>query len=281
MLLGELFDGLFDRLDQLITEARYAGNAAIIQAGIEARMVLQAAKQAYLELLDETIEELEQAIQDIIDELEKMIAKIEQKTFEDVQEVMHQAQQIANGLPFADTRPQVRSHTPRFIVSPNGDFNVEVDFVGNFMQQADRENPPVLYLGPREEHRYTVSENTTSTLKFLVPVSDLMQAQQPGGRGYSYAPLKLEVRWKESRVIPGFGSVDTSIFNTLIGALPASAGTITLSHPVDPPQRRKLRDSNLRSLDRVIPVQMMIRTIHIRSNRPTVGPWSRIHINLS
>jgi hypothetical protein len=227
--LGAALAKMMDELNQAIADARNAGSSLEIQAGKEAAIAIEDARNAYSKSLDETFNDhIDPTIKRTVDSLQSLVNDVQKKTFQKVDDVTARAQQIVNSLPFRDHEPQLTKFTPDFVVPTDQNYSVPFVFYGNFEFSAQKKYAALLTIGV---HKYSCTENTTGTLKYLVPSGDLFPI--PSGANaneFEFTNGILSVPWRASSFFGLFGHSKLDEYHVVVGALPASPGKITLTH---------------------------------------------------
>jgi len=219
--VGFFLGKLMDQLQQAIEAARNAGLNLEIEAGREVNIALANAQNAYANILNKTIEQIDQTTKSTLDQLQSMVNDVTNNTFGTLDTITARAQQIVNSLPFRPHEPQLTRTGPRFVVPSQQTYPVTLKFQGNFEFAAKKNYTPSLQLNG---HTYSPSSNTTQELQFLVPVSELFAAPPDPGK-YSYVIGTLVVPWRRLLV-----KREEDRYRVILGALPARIGRIRLTH---------------------------------------------------
>lgn len=208
-------------------DARQAGRSIAIQAGTEANIAIENAKNAFSDLLDKAFADVDKTVHSTIDQLQSMLSQISDQAFSQLGAITDQVQQIVNTLPFHSHQPQVTSVSPKFVVPTVIAYPVSVAFKGNFEFAGTPGYQPVLQVGNQQFKPDTV---TTQNLQFVVPVTALFPIPLIPTTGFSYVRIQLTVPWKTSGFL-GIGHHDhRDSYSVLIGALPPTPGRLTLAY---------------------------------------------------
>lgn len=229
LLLTAAFDKLTDQLNQAISDARNAGNSVAIEAGRQANIAIENAKNTYLESLNKTVDTLDPKIKGIIDQLQTVVNEVSSAVPATVNDAAKQAQQIVNSLPFREHEPQLTKVLPSFVVPAKKSYPARVEFNGNFEFAAKSGFTPTLMC---QNKSFSPSENTTQKLVFLVNVDDLFtNAAASSPDKYNYTTAKLQVPWQTTSWF-FFHTDHHDQYNLIVGALPKSPGSLKLTHTV-------------------------------------------------
>jgi hypothetical protein len=218
--LGFALNSATDRIETAIRTTGEAGRGITVQAGTEAYIAIQAAKVAYDDSLNKSVDQLDATVTRKLQEIDSMVNDLESGVDSKIATVTSQAQQIANTLPFANTTPQLTTFSPRFCARLPNAGQLELEFKGNFMFAHQNDFKPSLQVGDKS---YPSAENTTQSLKFLVtPVTDAADNKT------TLMKIKLSVPYEEKNLLV-FKKRKVGTFNLLLGTLPTSPGKIVLS----------------------------------------------------
>lgn len=218
--MGNFLNDLFDRTQQLIQQFENAGKSLAIEGGIQLRQTIEAARAAYVDSLNLTMDRVDQTTRNTFDQMRQLVQQAEQGQINAIQTLSSRAQQIANTLPGSNTHPQLISTTPRCTHAQGQD--IVIRCFGNFVHAATNGCEATLSFQGRE---FTPRANSTQSLEFRVPsdvifpTSALSQATRII---YKDGTLKLPY--------PGglLSSRGVATFNVTIGTLPLTPGRIRL-----------------------------------------------------
>jgi hypothetical protein len=218
--LGFALNSATDRIETAIRTAGEAGRGITVQAGTEAYIAIQAAKVAYDDSLNKSVDQLDATVTRKRQEIDSMVNDLESGADSRIATVTSQAQQIANTLPFANTTPQLTTFSPRFCARLPNAGQLELEFKGNFMFAHRDDFKPSLQVGDKS---YPSAENTTQSLKFLVtPVTDAADNK------ITLMKIKLSVPYEEKNLLV-FKKRKVGTYDLQLGTLPTSPGKIVLS----------------------------------------------------
>lgn len=220
---GVLLNRLTDQLQQVIEAARNAGLSLEIEAGRQANLAIENAKNAYAASLDLTMDRVDASAKKTLDQLSSMVNDISNNAFGNLDQITLRAQQIVNSLPFRKHQPQLTAVKPRFVVPAAQPYPVVVNIGGNFEFASRAGFTPSLEV---RGQTFIASENTTQSLKFVIPVTAVFPQGSSGDtKKFSYAVATLKAPWQEGTV---FKRRREDQYKILIGALPESPGKVVL-----------------------------------------------------
>ncbi|MCJ8211031.1 hypothetical protein MUY27_15035 [Mucilaginibacter sp. RS28] len=219
--VGVLLNQLMDRVENAIQLAENAGKGIIIQGGSTLYLSMENAKIAYAESLDKTFDHVDQSTQGVINQLTALTIQLERQSVDDVSEIVSKAQVITNSLPFSNREPQIAQFSPGYFAPTNQAYQVSVEIKGNFFYAGDNGFTPVLKVNNKV---FTPVQNTTQTLKFLIPVTDLAPTLN---NTFSYSKAEVIVPYKTGFIFTRRREAD---YNLLLGVLPGSPGAIKIKH---------------------------------------------------
>jgi hypothetical protein len=116
-VLGVGLQFFADKLNTLINNAGTQGRLIAIEAGQQLWLAIYNAKLAYADERNKTFAQLNQTIQGNIQTLYTALDTLEREGFVKSEEIIRQAQQVANTLPFGNKEPQVRGYSPYFVLA--------------------------------------------------------------------------------------------------------------------------------------------------------------------
>jgi hypothetical protein len=116
-ILGVGLQFFADKLNTLINNAGTQGRLIAIEAGQQLWLTIYNAKLAYADERNKTFNQLNQTIQGNIQTLATALQTLENEGFAKSEEIIRQAQQVANTLPFGNKEPQVRGYSPYFVIA--------------------------------------------------------------------------------------------------------------------------------------------------------------------
>ncbi len=229
---GSLLDGFFDNVNNTIQQAtqdmKNAGIELEIEAGEEIGRAIEQVKNAYQKELEYTIDRVSKEAKIAFDRLGTMVQQFEIATEDKLGELMSQAQQLANTLPFANKQPQLMRIKPRYIVIDDVAKTSFVTFKGNFVYSSTPGFEPSLSFSGRSCYLY---DSDTQTLVFQVPHSAFGDADPTQ---YSYKTGILTLPWDDGS---WWSHKTSSVFRVGLGALPTIAGTATVTYVSDKTDR--------------------------------------------
>jgi len=225
--LGVFLNSSMDKADQIVFDARNAGNAVAMESGRQAVLAIQNAKNAYAESLNKTASQLNQATLNAVGQIKSLTDDLFNKVAMTIDTATARAQQIVNTLPFAKTEPQVTSVSPRYVVRGVAG-NVQVVFQGNFPSAAQQDYAPSLSLGGK----VFTGSNTTLQLTFELPPELLFAAPAGPGAAVQFSPVSLIIPWPSPWLFGLFDSRKEDHYNVAIGSLPNAPGQLTIVHTV-------------------------------------------------
>lgn len=225
-LVGDFLEGLFKDIEMTMQEIINNAENAVAQAEIEAcrevTIAIENTKEAYKESLEFTIKEVNDAITNDLGQLFSMADQIAKKNMDKVSDLIKQAQQLVNSLPFSNKQPQLTSVRPRYIVPTNSSNPILILFDGNFFYSADKDCKPSFSVSNLS---LPLVSSTTQRLMFSAsnknfpPPLDLYS--------YNYLVGNLLIPWKSGWIIT---QPETSQYNVFLGILPLSPGKISLEY---------------------------------------------------
>lgn len=214
-LVGDILNGLFNQVDQTVQNAisseEDAAKGIIIEAGQELEVIIANAKDAYSKCLNETIVKVDETVRKTILQLQSVVDSFVEKETDLLNQIMLQAQQVANSLPFSNKMPQLTTINPHFL-NPTSD--TTLTFGGNFVYAGDPRYQPKLTLNNKE---YRGTNITTQALSFTIPAADI--APLYAAHNYAFIPTSLTVPWKDSGYI--FSSTVKDVYTIGVALLPA------------------------------------------------------------
>jgi hypothetical protein len=225
---------LEDKVRSLMDHAGAVANTIVIRAGSEVDAEINNFKNAYEDMLNKTIKELNKTMTAQLAQVNSDVTALENKTAQDAERLAVLATQGANILPLANKIPQLTFIDPSYEVAPAaGTTDTFTIFLrGNFVQAAS----------PGFEPHVTVNGNsispsmlTTQKLAFVIPRSIL----SPSGHATSFVEIPIVVPYKT-----GFlGKKKDATFKAYIVGLPPSPGKLTLFNTVETstPNRSQVR----------------------------------------
>lgn len=217
---GILLNQLFDRAQQLIQQFENSGKSLEIEGGIQLRQTIEAARAAYVDSLNLTMDKIDQTTRNTFDQMKLLVEQAELGQINVVQTLSSRAQQIANTLPGSNTHPQLISTAPRYIHAKGQD--VAIKCLGNFVHAATNGCEPILTFEGKD---FKPKASSTQSLEFRVP-SDVIFPPSTLSTAtkiiYKDGTLKLPY--------PGgfLSSKGVATFYVTIGTLPTSPGKILL-----------------------------------------------------
>lgn len=219
--LGFALNGFADRIETVVRTAGEHGRGIIVQAGTEAYIAIQAAKIAYEDSLNKSVDKLDATTTKKLQEIQTMVNDLESNVDDKIATVTSQAQQIANTLPFANTTPQLTSFRPKFQANSVNPGQIELEMRGNFLFAHRDDFKPSLRVADKT---YEPAENTTQSLKFLITPAS---TEVPDNK-ITLTKMRLTMPYEEKRFLI-FKSRKEGTYDLLLGTLPSSPGRITLS----------------------------------------------------
>jgi hypothetical protein len=241
LTLGVVLQNALDRAETVVRTAGEAGRGIVVQAGTEAYMTIQSAKTAYKDSLDVTVDKLDASTTQKLQEIKSMMDDLQSKTDNQVEKAGKQAQQITNSLPLANTVPQLTSFSPKFVAKNTTPDQVEVEVKGNFIAAQNATSRPSLKLGNQV---YEAAENTTQSLKFLIPMNantlgstsadPHVSGSQPAESDTTKIIVKkatLSIPYNETTLPGGVDQIlpkapKAATYDLLLSVLPANPGRI-------------------------------------------------------
>ena len=216
LVFGAILDELTERFQRILESAQNTGLVLEVQAASQALAIIAAAKEAYADLLDRTMDRLGAAEQKLVADLRQLLEDTNQKVFDRGEDLAKRLQVIANALPFSSKMPQVvRYDVP--LVYAGASEPVRVTFQGNF--PALRGNAYLHVAG----YGIPNAGKTTTELSFFVP-PELFLAS-PTRVQYSIAVLKVPYR---RRCYLLGKCCELAEFSAPVIAVPASPGSARL-----------------------------------------------------
>lgn len=216
----QALDSLFDRVNNTIHQAvGDIKNAAVdveIQAGAEISRSIEQVKNAYENELEKTVEKISVEAGKSFNALNSIVAIFEKKAIDEMNDLMSQAQQLTNKLPFTSKQPQVRNVNPRYIVINDIAKTTFVTFKGNFFFAGTKEYEPVLNFG---KNPCPLVDSTTESLTFQISQKDIIGHSK---FAYTFNSGELSIPWDDGWIL---SHKKISLFRVGIGALPQVAGT--------------------------------------------------------
>jgi hypothetical protein len=237
ILVGVLLNQLMDRVENSIRLAENAGKGIIIQGGSTLYLSIENAKIAYAESLDKTFEKVDQSTQGTINQLTALTTKLEKQSIDDVNDIISQSQTIINSLPFSNKQPQVGKFTPNYVAPSDQTYQVAIEIRGNFIYASKEDYKPKLVVNSKT---FETVQNTTQSLKFLVPVGDLAPKFD---NTFNYTSGELTVPFKTGFI---FSKRKEAKYKILIGILPSSPGVVKIKHKVSNSIHEEQRKSTQR-----------------------------------
>jgi hypothetical protein len=214
-LLKNMLKGVDDVIQNAINSLRSAGIEILIKTGEEITRAIEQIKNAYKDQLDYTLDKLSKEAKKAFDSLNSMVERFERVVIDEMDEIMSEAQQLANSLPFASHQPQLRKKEPSYvIIGDTKDFTL-IKFTGNFPNSAKVGFEPSLELG---DSKFYIVNTTTQGLTFRLPHS-VFKSIDP--LKYSYLTIKLRVPWDDGWI---FSHKTEYSYAVGIGSLPNIAG---------------------------------------------------------
>lgn len=226
--LGVVLGNLMDQVQQAIITARNAGLTVEMEAGRQAALTIENARNAYADSLNLTMDRVDATTLQTINHLDTVVQSVSNNSFGNLNQLVTKLQQVANSLPFRPHEPQLSSFSPRYLAPTSPAADVELTFSGNFEFAAKAGFEPTLVLSSKT---YSPSSNTTQELKFLVKAGDLFLPEAFTKRDTpSSTRGTLTLPWRSKR----FGGLShprvEDTYNVIFTALPASLGKITVAH---------------------------------------------------
>jgi len=208
-----------DRVDSSAEKAASDADGVIIRGASDVNAEINNFREAYKDMLQKTVSSLDSEATMQLSQIFSDADALENKTAADATRILQLAQQVANVLPFAKDRPQVRSVEPAYAVfSATRKDDISLTVEGNFVYVADKDCLPYIEIGSK--HLGPVHAETDHML-FLIPRSLLV----PTGTITSLVKLPLVIPYKEGTI---FKKRKESTFPLLLIGLPESPGKITV-----------------------------------------------------
>lgn len=224
-LLGSVFDGFLDRVDQsiqgAINSAEKAGENLIADAGREVYVAIENAKNAYKDSLKYTVDTLSKAVLLNLDAINSMVQDLESKNADLINKLVGQAQQLINSLPFASRQPQLTFVMPRYAAIGANSTAVHYKFSGNFVDASRDGYAPTFFLN--DQPAYCVGHET-QRLEFMVSVGAI---KDPAKDKNSYNIGTLNISWDNGWI---FSNKTSDQFKVYLGILPLSPGKFTVEY---------------------------------------------------
>jgi hypothetical protein len=219
--LGVTLNTLFDKVQSTVSSASADAEGVLVEAGSTLSYAIANARADYDEALTTTVDELDHVSTQKIRELERVVTDFTQSSTALAGDLARQGVAIVNGLPLANTAPQITSFAPRWVagsaVSPE---TIVID--GNFHSTMVEGLMPALQIGGQE---LRPAGAITQRLEFSVPASAL-----PSAAADRVTTLTADL------VVPYRSSVlklnKTGTFRILLGVLPRSVGALTVEKTV-------------------------------------------------
>lgn len=208
-----------DRVDSSVQKAGAVANGVVIRAGSEVNAEIGNFRAAYKDVLDKTVSSLNATATAQLSQIFSHADALERQTAADAKTVVELAQQTANVIPFAKTKPQVTFIDPTYeVYAPGRTDDIPLTVQGNFVDVADKDYAPWVEVSGK--HINPVHA-TTQHLLFMVPRSVLA----PAGHATAFVKLPIVIPYKEGLI---FKSRRESRFSALLIGLPESPGQIAL-----------------------------------------------------
>lgn len=198
-LLDDMMDRVQTRLDAVINNAEGALLEVEMEAGRQIALAIENTKNAYVEMLDKTVDKVDKAVADSLSRIDGMIQDFQSRNTEFLEEATKKVQQFINTLPFSNLMPQLTTFKPRNVVV-GGQPDQILTFSENFPYSADPKFPPALAFG---EKKFSVVGSTTQEFQFSVPISDIFPAKEDSNIfQFSYKTGELQVPWDNTSNLP-------------------------------------------------------------------------------
>jgi hypothetical protein len=226
--LGAALKGLMDNVQQAIDKLGNTITSAEIQAGREVNIAISNAESAYKESLGTTVETLDPVIKQKLDSITSLANSFVNKTYTKIDDVMAQAQQIVDSLPFRAHEPQLTKVYPAFVVPTKDSGTIQLNFLGVFEYAARTGFQPTVQVNGKT---FQVNVTGTQSLTCGIPLAEMFGNQiNKNNTSVSFATIGLFVPWQDT-VLFGLKKKDmTNRYSIPLGALPMSPGKIQLIH---------------------------------------------------
>jgi hypothetical protein len=219
LILGIVLNNLLDRIESVIHTAANEARGVIMQAGSEAYSTIQAAKVAYQESLNKTVDRLDAVTTKKLQEMETMVNTLEQNVASQTDLVALQAQQIVNTLPFSNELPQLTTIKPKF--QSVNDATMQLEMRGNFRFADKIGFKPTLRVFQKT---YQVAQNTSQSLIFRISPN----LTNLGSAKMNILKMTLSVPYEATKFLL-VKEKRISTYDLILGILPNSPGKIVLS----------------------------------------------------
>lgn len=135
LTVGFFLNQTADRVDHALGVARESGRSVVVEASVQADIVISRARAAYADSLDRTIGAVDAQMRLHLSQIETMVSALEEGAAEHIHRALAEAQTVSNTLPLASRFPQVSSAGPRLIAAL--DRPVRLLVVGNFPRRIE------------------------------------------------------------------------------------------------------------------------------------------------
>jgi hypothetical protein len=219
--LGVTLNTLFDKVQSTVSAASADAEGAFVEAGSTLSYAIANARADYDEALTTTVDKLDHVSTQKIRELERVVTDFTQSSTALAGDLARQGVSIVNGLPLANTAPQITSFTPRWVTGSAGSpQTITID--GNFHSTMVEGLMPTLRIDGQE---LRPAGAITQRIEFVVPASALPSA---AADRVTTQTADLVVPYRS----PVLKRNKTGTFRILLGVLPRSVGALTVEKTV-------------------------------------------------
>lgn len=218
-LLGGLFDNVNSTIKQAVDDIKNAAKELEIEASQDLTRAIDQIANCYEKELDKTIDKVSKEAEKAFNSLKSLVLKFEADGEKDLSEIMSQAQQIANTLPFSSHQPQYTSLKPRNAVISDPIKETLVKITGVFPYGTTPGYTPCLKF---DDKQCPLVDASTQALIFQVPNSVLTGDNV---QKFGYSVGELVVPWNRSKWLGKWHVRDAEYkYKIALGALPQQAG---------------------------------------------------------
>ncbi len=220
VVVKNLLDDFFNKTNQTITHLGNEGRYLEMEAGVQLRQTIEAAKLAYADSLELTESKVNTTVKNTLSQLQSLVDGFQAKNKEILESLATRSQQVANSLPFHNDTPQLSIVKPRYVLRTD-DSPIKFTFIGNF-EHAKTLSPTLKF----KTHAFQPVHVTTQQLEFSVKPSEIFSGTS-NTKLISFTEGTLEIPYPSKGLL---SSQLTAIFRITIGSLPPTPGTIKLDY---------------------------------------------------
>ena len=224
------------KAQDLIRDAKSAGNDLELQAGLNLQNAVSAAQAAYAKSLQSTFDTFNDSERKTYTDIDNLVKKVSIDWKTSSAKITDDAQLIVGTFPFARKFPQVSSFDPSYANPDNSIYKMSVS--GYFPFSHNGKHRPEIEISGE---RIKAATATDLLLTFDIPSAEF------GASAMNALALKeatLHIPWDSSGALNPFTTVRDGIFTLQLAKLPTSPGTLTLYHEV---QTNRTEISTIRS----------------------------------